>query len=57
MDFLGLLRTFVSIADAGNISKAARAVGVSVPMASRHLRSLESELGAELVRAPPASCS
>lgn len=50
MDFLGRLQTFVCIADAGSISKAARAVGVSVPMASRHLRSLESDLSAELVR-------
>jgi DNA-binding transcriptional LysR family regulator len=50
VDFLVRVRTFVCIADAGSISKAARRVGVSVPMASRHLRSLEAELGAELVR-------
>ncbi len=50
VDFLARVQTFVRIADAGSISKAARAVGLSVPMASRHLRSLELELGAELVR-------
>lgn len=50
MDFLARLHTFVTVADAGSISKAARRLGVSVPMASRRLRSLESELGAELIR-------
>jgi DNA-binding transcriptional LysR family regulator len=44
------LTTFVRIADAGNISRAARSLGLSVPMASRHLRWLEDELGVPLMR-------
>jgi len=44
------LTTFVRIADAGNISRAARSLGLSVPMASRHLRWLEEELGVPLMR-------
>ena len=44
------LTTFVRIADAGNISRAARSLRLSVAMASRHLRWLEVELGAPLMR-------
>lgn len=50
MDFLTRVQTFVRIVDAQSISKAARDLGISTPMASRHLRSLEEELGVELVR-------
>ena len=50
MDTLSLMTTFVRIADAGSISGAARSLRLSVPMASRHLRSLEEELGVALVR-------
>lgn len=44
------LATFVRIADAGNISRAARSLNLSVPMASRHLRWLEEELRVPLMR-------
>src|SRR2546425_8893063 len=44
------MTTFVRIADSGSISGAARSLRISVPMASRHLRSLEEELGVALVR-------
>src|SRR5215813_10190825 len=44
------MTTFVRIADAGNISRAARSLSLSVPMASRHLRWLEEELGVPLMR-------
>ena len=44
------LDTFVRIADQGSISRAARSLGLSVAMASRHLRSLEREFGIELMR-------
>jgi DNA-binding transcriptional LysR family regulator len=44
------MTTFVRIADAGNISRAARSLQLSVPMVSRHLRWLEDELGAPLMR-------
>lgn len=50
MDLLQQLETFVRIADQGSISRAARSLGLSVAMASRHLRSLEREFGVELMR-------
>jgi DNA-binding transcriptional LysR family regulator len=50
MDLLYHLTTFVRIADAGSISEAARSLGLSVAMASRHLRALEKDLGVVLVR-------
>jgi DNA-binding transcriptional LysR family regulator len=50
VDTLSLMATFVRIADSGSISSAARSLRLSVPMASRHLRALEKELGASLVR-------
>ena len=50
MDLVSLMTTFVRIADSGGISRAARSLRLSVPMASRHLRALEEELGVPLVR-------
>jgi DNA-binding transcriptional LysR family regulator len=50
MDVVTLMTTFVSIAESGSISNAARNLRLSVPMASRHLRALEDELGVSLVR-------
>src|SRR5215468_5260457 len=44
------MTSFVRIAEAGSISKAARTLGLSVAMTSRHLSSLEAELGAPLMR-------
>ena len=44
------MTTFVRIADMGSITRAARSLGLSLPMASRHLRWLEQELGTALVR-------
>jgi DNA-binding transcriptional LysR family regulator len=44
------MATFVRIAEAGSISKAARSLGLSVAMTSRHLSWLEAELGAPLMR-------
>jgi DNA-binding transcriptional LysR family regulator len=44
------MATFVRIAETGSISRAARSLGLSVAMASRHLRWLEEELGATLIR-------
>lgn len=49
MSLLALLETFVSIVDAGSVSGAARALGISAAMASRRLRALEIEVGAELM--------
>jgi DNA-binding transcriptional LysR family regulator len=47
---LDKIGTFVRIADAGSISRAARSLGLSVGMASRHLQTLEQDLGAQLMR-------
>jgi DNA-binding transcriptional LysR family regulator len=43
------MKTLVRIAELGSITRAARSLGVSLPMASRHLRWLEQELGTALV--------
>ncbi len=50
LDRLTLLETFVRIADAGNISAAARDLGISQPSASRQLAELESRLKTQLIR-------
>jgi DNA-binding transcriptional LysR family regulator len=50
MDLLQHMQTFVRIADAGSISRAAKGLRLSVAMTSRHLRALEEDLGVELVR-------
>lgn len=47
------VRYFVQIADLGSITRAAEHLGIAQPALSRHLRSLEEELGTELlVRLP-----
>jgi LysR family nitrogen assimilation transcriptional regulator len=47
------IRYFVQIADLGSITRAAQHLGIAQPALSRHLRSLEEELGTELlVRLP-----
>ena len=47
------IRYFIQIADLGSITRAAQHLGIAQPALSRHLRSLESELGTELlVRLP-----
>jgi DNA-binding transcriptional LysR family regulator len=43
------MTTFIRIAEMGSITRAARSLGLSLPMASRHLRWLEEELGTALV--------
>jgi DNA-binding transcriptional LysR family regulator len=43
------MATFVKIAEMGSITRAANSLGLSVPVASRHLRWLEQEVGAALV--------
>jgi DNA-binding transcriptional LysR family regulator len=49
VDQLEAMRVFVAVADAGNLSRAARALGLPVPSVSRKLAALESELGTRLV--------
>ena len=48
LDRLGLLETFVRIAERGSSSAAARDLGLSQASASRQLRELETRLGAVL---------
>lgn len=43
------LRTFVEVADAGGISTAARRLGLTKSLVSRHLARLEAELGVQLL--------
>ena len=47
---LALLRSFVSIADSGSISAAARNLGTTQPTLSRQLAQLEAECGTVLLR-------
>jgi LysR family transcriptional regulator for bpeEF and oprC len=50
MDRLDVLQLFVRVADTGSFSKAARALGVSQPTVSKQIASLETRLGAQLLR-------
>lgn len=51
---LSALRTFVAVADAGSVSRAAEAIGVSQPSVSIQLAGLEEACGVLLVRRRPA---
>ncbi|RXT58986.1 LysR family transcriptional regulator [Lacticaseibacillus chiayiensis] len=46
---LQTLRNFIEIADQGNITAAARTLGISQPALSRQLKDLEKELGVKLL--------
>jgi DNA-binding transcriptional LysR family regulator len=49
VDFLDLVRTFVQVAEAGSLSRAARALRLSLPAISRRIATLEGNLGAPLL--------
>lgn len=49
LDRFELMRLLVRIAETGSLSAAGRSLGLSQPSASRQLRALESELGAQLI--------
>lgn len=49
LDQLEAMRVFVAVADAGSLSRAARALGQPVPSVSRKLAALEAHLDAKLV--------
>jgi DNA-binding transcriptional LysR family regulator len=49
VDFLRRVATFVQVAEAGSLSRAARSMRVSVPAISRQIAALEAELGAKLL--------
>ncbi|WP_343080583.1 LysR family transcriptional regulator [Ostreiculturibacter nitratireducens] len=44
-----LLRSFLAVAEAGSLSAAARATGISQPSLGRHIRELEAQFGVPLV--------
>lgn len=49
MDFLRRASTFVQVAEAGSLSRAARSLRVSLSAISRQIAALEAELGANLL--------
>ncbi|WP_295531382.1 LysR family transcriptional regulator [uncultured Pseudacidovorax sp.] len=49
MDRLTSLRLFREVVESGSFARAAEAMGISAPMASRHIAQLERSLGARLL--------
>ena len=56
-DRLDLIKLFLRVAETGQISQAARALGLSQPTASRFLKRLEDLIGAKLVDRSPQGLS
>ena len=50
------LRTFITIIDEGNVSKAGKALGVKQQTISKRLAALEGELGHELLKRDRGGC-
>lgn len=50
MDLLDSMKVFVAAVDAGSLSAAASACGISATMAGNHLRTLEQRLGMQLLQ-------
>ena len=47
------LKTFVTVADEGNLTRAAQRLHISQPAVSAHVKALESELGVNLFERTP----
>ncbi|WP_428483276.1 LysR family transcriptional regulator [Rhodopila sp.] len=56
-DRLDLIRLFLRVAETGQISQAAHALGLSQPTASRFLKRLEDQVGTKLVDRSPQGLS
>jgi DNA-binding transcriptional LysR family regulator len=52
-----LLRTFAAVCDAGSFTKAARAVNLTQSAVSLHVKRLEEQVGAQLLRREPQGVS
>ena len=57
MDKLRALEYFIAAAEEGSFSGAARRLDVSVPSIAKLIGSLETQLGARLITAPPRGSS
>ena len=49
MNFIAAAKTFVAVVECGSYIEASKLLGLSRPMASKHVRDLENEFGLQLL--------